>query len=48
MRAVGATVLDPPAEYGGQPGYGDAYYAVFFEDPDGVKLEVACIPGANP
>ena len=47
MLAVGATVLDPPTQYGGQPGYGEAYYAVFFADPDGVKLEVAYVPGAG-
>ncbi len=28
------TVLDPPGEY-----YGRNYYAVFFADPDGMKLE---------
>ncbi len=28
------TVLDPPGEY-----YGDNYYAVYFVDPDGMKLE---------
>jgi catechol 2,3-dioxygenase-like lactoylglutathione lyase family enzyme len=33
----GFTVLDAPAEYP-QPGSG--YYAVFFLDPDGMKLEV--------
>ena len=32
----GATVLDAPAEY---PQYGSGYYAVFFADPDGLKLE---------
>ena len=48
MREVGATVLDPPADYGGQPGYEDGYYAAFFADPDGVKLEVVYVPGANP
>lgn len=48
MLEVGATVLDPPADYSGQPGYDDSYYAVFFADPDGVKLEVAYIPSANP
>jgi catechol 2,3-dioxygenase-like lactoylglutathione lyase family enzyme len=31
-----ATVVDPPAEY---PDYGKGYYAVFFLDPDGLKLE---------
>jgi catechol 2,3-dioxygenase-like lactoylglutathione lyase family enzyme len=29
-------VVDPPADY---PSYGDGYYAVFFLDPDGIKLE---------
>ena len=29
-------VVDPPAEY---PDYGEGYYAVFFLDPDGLKLE---------
>ena len=33
---IGATVLDAPAEY---PRYGHGYYAVFFADPDGLKLE---------
>lgn len=33
---IGATVLDAPAEY---PRYGPTYYAVFFADPDGLKLE---------
>ena len=48
MREIGATVLDPPTDYSGQPGYDDGYYAVFFADPDGMKLEVAHIPRANP
>ena len=33
---AGATILDAPAEY---PQYGAGYYAVFFADPDGLKLE---------
>lgn len=33
----GVTVLDAPAEY---PQYEAGYYAVFFLDPDGMKLEV--------
>ena len=33
----GANVLDRPAEY---PQYQPGYYAVFFLDPDGMKLEV--------
>jgi glyoxylase I family protein len=36
LLGIGATVLDPPADY---PRYGDGYYAVFFADPDGLKLE---------
>jgi len=44
---VGGDVLDRPANYGGQTGYGRYYYAVFFADPDGVKLEVCCTrPGS--
>jgi glyoxylase I family protein len=38
--ALGATVLDAPAEYDYTPGY----YAVFFADPDGIKLEVVFEP----
>lgn len=30
----GMTVLDPPGEY-----YDSSYYAVYFADPDGMKLE---------
>jgi catechol 2,3-dioxygenase-like lactoylglutathione lyase family enzyme len=36
LLEIGATVLDPPADY---PRYGEGYYAVFFSDPDGLKLE---------
>jgi glyoxylase I family protein len=36
----GMPILDPPAEYGYTPGY----YAVFFTDPDGIKLEVVFEP----
>ncbi len=32
----GVTIVDPPAPY---PSYGEGYYAVFFLDPDGLKLE---------
>jgi catechol 2,3-dioxygenase-like lactoylglutathione lyase family enzyme len=34
-------VLDPPALY---PVYGSDYYAVFFADPDGIKLELVYRP----
>jgi glyoxylase I family protein len=36
LQSIGATILDAPAEY---PRYGPTYYAVFFADPDGLKLE---------
>jgi glyoxylase I family protein len=48
MVAIGAEVLDPPTDYSEQPAYSKGYYAVFFADPDGMKLEVAHIPGTNP
>ena len=34
LEQNGMTVLDPPGEY-----YGHNYYAVYFADPDGMKLE---------
>jgi glyoxylase I family protein len=40
LLGIGATILDPPAEYGYTPGY----YAAFFADPDGLKLEVVFEP----
>ncbi|HEY6420333.1 MAG TPA: VOC family protein [Candidatus Binataceae bacterium] len=43
LREIGATVLDPPADFSDQ-GYGTGYYAVFFADPDGVKLEFVHLP----
>jgi glyoxylase I family protein len=36
-----AAVLDAPAEY---PEYAPGYYAVFFADPDGIKLEYVHTP----
>jgi len=38
----GGTILHPPREY---PEYVPGYYAVFFADPDGIKLELVHIPG---
>ena len=38
----GIPVLDPPAHY---PDYSGDYYAVFFADPDGLKLEIVHAPG---
>jgi catechol 2,3-dioxygenase-like lactoylglutathione lyase family enzyme len=34
LRQHDMNVLDPPGEY-----YGQSYYAVYFADPDGMKLE---------
>jgi hypothetical protein len=43
VQRIGAKVLDAPADY---PQYnnGGGYYAVFFADPDGLKLECAYTP----
>ena len=48
VAAAGGHVLDAPADYSGQRGYSEGYYAVFFADPDGVKLEVVHEPLLNP
>ena len=37
----GAEIESGPEEYAYQPGY----YAVFFYDPDGIKLEIVHVPG---
>jgi catechol 2,3-dioxygenase-like lactoylglutathione lyase family enzyme len=41
LRARGAEIESGPAEYGYTPGY----YAVFFRDPDSIKLEIVHRPG---
>ncbi len=41
LKGHGYEVLDAPAAY---PQYGEDYYAVFFADPDGMKLEVVYRP----
>lgn len=41
LADTGGRILDPPREYAYTPGY----YAVFFTDPDGIKLELVHIPG---
>jgi catechol 2,3-dioxygenase-like lactoylglutathione lyase family enzyme len=45
LEENGMTVLDPPGEY-----YGRNYYAVYFADPDGMKLEamIWAPPNAKP
>jgi len=40
LQQIGATVLDAPAEYPYWPGY----FAVYFTDPDGLKIEFAHAP----
>ena len=42
LVAMGGTILDPPREYAE---YVPGYYAVFFADPDGIKLELVHLPG---
>lgn len=41
IKQMDVTVLDEPKEY---PNYSDGYYALYFLDPDGVKIEIAHIP----
>jgi len=41
LLEAGASIESPPRAYGYVPGY----YAVFFYDPDGIKLEIVHIPG---
>ncbi len=45
LKRIKATVVDPPADY---PHYGKGYYAVFFLDPDGLKLEGMVCPKVPP
>jgi catechol 2,3-dioxygenase-like lactoylglutathione lyase family enzyme len=40
LRSVGALLESEPQEYTYSPGY----YAVFFYDPDGLKLEIVNVP----
>jgi catechol 2,3-dioxygenase-like lactoylglutathione lyase family enzyme len=41
LRSHGAEIESEPQEYTYQPGY----YAVFFYDPDRLKLEIVYVPG---
>jgi catechol 2,3-dioxygenase-like lactoylglutathione lyase family enzyme len=41
LRGRGAEIESGPEEYSYVPGY----YAVFFYDPDGIKLEIVHVPG---
>ena len=38
LKAHDVKILDAPADYA----YTKGYYAVFFSDPDGLKLELCC------
>lgn len=38
LPAIGALAIEGPSE-----AYGPDYYACFFEDPDGNKLEICCL-----
>lgn len=42
LKEIGAEILDPPAVY-----YPPDYYATFFRDPDGIKLELAYTPSLH-
>ena len=44
LIGAGYPVADPPAEYNYTPGY----YAIAFDDPDGIRIEVVYEPEANP
>jgi len=44
LVAAGVTILDAPAAY---PQYGAGCYAVFFADPDGLKLEYVHCTGTS-
>lgn len=41
LERLGVVILDPPARY---DQYATGYYAVFFADPDGIKLEYVFTP----
>ncbi len=43
LKDIGAEILDAPADYPQYNG-GNGYYAVFFADADGLKLEYAWTP----
>lgn len=43
LGRAGEVILDPPADY---PNYAPGYFAVFFSDPDGIKLEYVFTPEA--
>jgi hypothetical protein len=44
LQHTGAKVIHPPQDY---PQYSAGYYAVFFEDPDGLYLEFTHTPNSD-
>lgn len=42
LQEIKCHISDPPKEY---PEYNPGYYAVFFQDPDGITLEYCFTPG---
>ncbi len=44
LTNAGYEIADPPGEYDYSPGY----YAVAFDDPNGIRLEVVHDPATNP
>ena len=44
LQQTGSKVIHPPQDY---PQYSAGYYAVFFEDPDGLYLEFTYTPNAD-
>jgi glyoxylase I family protein len=45
LQALGAEITDGPRDFSGE--YRDGYNAVFFLDPDGVKLELVWTPSGT-
>ena len=46
LKRIGATIVSPPREY---PEYTPpGYYAVFFKDPEGIKVEIVCTSIVEP
>jgi catechol 2,3-dioxygenase-like lactoylglutathione lyase family enzyme len=41
LRGLGATITDGPRHF---PEYREGYHALFFQDPDGLKLELVWTP----
>lgn len=44
IESLGGHILNPPRDY---PEYSEGYYAFFFADPDGIKLELSYLPDGH-